>query len=618
MYLLDGRNRDPEAVRDRPRRLRDARRRQRAPASVRSRTCAERRARRRCRRGRGGARPWPSSTRLPRSRASRRSASASRPAWSGAGVRATSRSRSTTAPTRSRRPRASRRSTRSGWHATFFMLGDDGAPRARARRRGRGRRARGRRARRSSTATCSGGCPATARDDIRRCRDTRRRLRRRRARVVPPAVRRSCRTARCAAHATPASRRCCGRRGGATGGGRRRPRRSSPTCCAATSTAARCCCTTPTASPTPGRWRATVGALPLPRRASSPAAACRPVQLGDHGLPSRRRTRRRRPPRPARRRRRRELGAAGVEWLAIVLAVAGGLTYASRGRPAAARRRGAAARALAVSAAARRPRPPAALAARQRSSTSPRTCLEAAALGVGSVVIVGPLLVSGLLFAIPLADLRDRRARRRGARWCPRSLVTARARGVRRGRVARGRRVAGVDAGWVDRRLVRRPSSVGSTDLASGGARSAGAGRLLLGIATGTLYGLTSVLTKSTVDLFDNGDRPDLHALAAIRARCVLDRGADPEPERVPGRPRRRVAAGDLGRRTRSCACIVRRDAVRRDARCAIPRRAGRSPSSRSCAMVSAPFASSTSPLVTHEPKRRRPGVGARRGSLTS
>ena len=35
--------------------------------------------------------------------------------------------------------------------------------------------------------------------------------------------------------------------------------------------------------------------------------------------------------------------------------------------------------------------------------------------------------------------------------------------------------------------------------------RNRGTRALLLGLATGTLYGLTAVLTKSTVDMFDNG-----------------------------------------------------------------------------------------------------------------
>jgi drug/metabolite transporter (DMT)-like permease len=190
-----------------------------------------------------------------------------------------------------------------------------------------------------------------------------------------------------------------------------------------------------------------------------------------------------------------------VEWLAIVLAVAGGFMYA-------------AAAVLQQRVAAEQP-PELSLSPRLLVALFKRPlwllgtlldvvayCLEAAALGVGSVVVVGPLLVSGLLFAIPLASFGT------GARVTSREMVPAvlvtlgLAVFVVVGSPEGGASQASA-LGWALAGSFVAVVAGGLTfagRLASGGRRA-----LLLGVATGTLYGLTSVLTKSTVDLFDNG-----------------------------------------------------------------------------------------------------------------
>jgi drug/metabolite transporter (DMT)-like permease len=130
--------------------------------------------------------------------------------------------------------------------------------------------------------------------------------------------------------------------------------------------------------------------------------------------------------------------------------------------------------------------------------------LEASALGFGSIVIVGPLLVSGLLFAIPLATFGT------GARVTHREMVPA----------------VIVTAGFALFVVIGSPEG-GSSQASTLGWALAGAfvavaagtavmiGRrpetspnhraLLYGLATGTLYGLTAVLTKATVDLIGGG-----------------------------------------------------------------------------------------------------------------
>ena len=131
--------------------------------------------------------------------------------------------------------------------------------------------------------------------------------------------------------------------------------------------------------------------------------------------------------------------------------------------------------------------------------------LEAAALGFGSVVIVGPLLVSGLLFAIPLATFgTGQHATRR--EMVPAVMVTlglALFVGVGEptggGSVASG--LAWAIAGGVIALLAGTALYLGHRPGTAPNRRA-----LMYGLATGTLYGLTAVLTKATVDLLADGD----------------------------------------------------------------------------------------------------------------
>ncbi|HEY7107554.1 MAG TPA: DMT family transporter [Acidimicrobiia bacterium] len=128
--------------------------------------------------------------------------------------------------------------------------------------------------------------------------------------------------------------------------------------------------------------------------------------------------------------------------------------------------------------------------------------LEAGALAAGTVITVAPLLVSGLLFALPLSTI-GHAARVTRKEWIPAIAVTGglavfvvvgSPQGDRSSASAAAWITAGVFVGAVTAVLVALASS-------SVGSRRA----LFLGVATGTVYGLTAVLTKSTVDLLGDG-----------------------------------------------------------------------------------------------------------------
>jgi drug/metabolite transporter (DMT)-like permease len=128
--------------------------------------------------------------------------------------------------------------------------------------------------------------------------------------------------------------------------------------------------------------------------------------------------------------------------------------------------------------------------------------LEAGALATGTVVTVAPLLVSGLLFALPLSTIGStRRVTRR--EWFPAIAVTG---GLAVFVVVgspEGDRSTASLGGWI---AAGTFVAVVTGSLVALAVRSTGSRRALyLGIATGTLYGLTAVLTKATVDLFDDG-----------------------------------------------------------------------------------------------------------------
>lgn len=128
--------------------------------------------------------------------------------------------------------------------------------------------------------------------------------------------------------------------------------------------------------------------------------------------------------------------------------------------------------------------------------------LEAGALATGTVVTVAPLLVSGLLFALPLSTIGSpRRVTRR--EWFPAIAVTGGlAAFVVVGSPEGDRSTASLGA-WI---AAGTFVALVAGSLVALAVRATGSRRALyLGIATGTIYGLTAVLTKATVDLFDNG-----------------------------------------------------------------------------------------------------------------
>jgi len=128
--------------------------------------------------------------------------------------------------------------------------------------------------------------------------------------------------------------------------------------------------------------------------------------------------------------------------------------------------------------------------------------LEAASLGFGSLIVVQPLLVCGLLWALPLATIgRPERVTTR--EWVPAiALVAGLATFVSVGAPEGGRTDASTLA-WV---LTAIGLSIPIT-LAVIAARGAPPHRraLLLAFAAGCTYGMTAALTKSTVALFDDG-----------------------------------------------------------------------------------------------------------------
>jgi drug/metabolite transporter (DMT)-like permease len=125
-------------------------------------------------------------------------------------------------------------------------------------------------------------------------------------------------------------------------------------------------------------------------------------------------------------------------------------------------------------------------------------CFEAAALGFGSIIVVGPLMASGLLFALPFASFRTgRRVTRR--EMIPAVMITAGlavyvAVGAPGGTTSHAAHWAwGVAGGVV---------IVASATLVLLGRRAREPGRraACYGLATGIVYSLTAVLTKATVD----------------------------------------------------------------------------------------------------------------------
>jgi hypothetical protein len=127
---------------------------------------------------------------------------------------------------------------------------------------------------------------------------------------------------------------------------------------------------------------------------------------------------------------------------------------------------------------------------------------QAAALGLGSLVLVQPLLVTTLLFALPLAAWwSGRRLSRADAVW---ALTLAVALALF---VIVAEPTAGVDRAaplrWLPAGVVLGVVLLGC--LAVAAVRRGIVRAVLLGVATALLYGLTAALTKGVVSLLDDG-----------------------------------------------------------------------------------------------------------------
>jgi drug/metabolite transporter (DMT)-like permease len=124
--------------------------------------------------------------------------------------------------------------------------------------------------------------------------------------------------------------------------------------------------------------------------------------------------------------------------------------------------------------------------------------LEAAALGKGSVLVVGPLLASGLLFALPFASFRTgRRVTRR--EMIPAVLITA---GLALYVEVGSPAGTASHASHLEWGIAATAVIAATTVLVALGRRAREPGRraTYYGIATGVVYSLTAVLTKATVD----------------------------------------------------------------------------------------------------------------------
>ncbi len=152
--------------------------------------------------------------------------------------------------------------------------------------------------------------------------------------------------------------------------------------------------------------------------------------------------------------------------------------------------------------------------------------LQAAALGFGSVLLVQALLVTSLLFALPLsARFAGRRITRTEWMWAV-VLAVAVAVIVTVGNPSKGESRAGLEL-WVWVIATLGPVLV----LCLVGARVLSgrpAAAVLLGLVAGSLWGLFAVLTKGVVDRLDDGivalfKTPELYpwAVVAVAATAV-------------------------------------------------------------------------------------------------
>jgi drug/metabolite transporter (DMT)-like permease len=144
--------------------------------------------------------------------------------------------------------------------------------------------------------------------------------------------------------------------------------------------------------------------------------------------------------------------------------------------------------------------------------------LQAAALGLGSVLLVQALLVTSLLFALPInARLTHQRVTRWAWTWAV-LLAGSVAVIVTVGNPTAGQSRASLET-WTAVIVVLGPALA----LCVIGARmwSGPAKAVLLGVVSGALWGVFAVLTKGVVDRLDDGigpllRTPELYAWAAV------------------------------------------------------------------------------------------------------
>jgi drug/metabolite transporter (DMT)-like permease len=144
--------------------------------------------------------------------------------------------------------------------------------------------------------------------------------------------------------------------------------------------------------------------------------------------------------------------------------------------------------------------------------------LQAAALGRGSVLLVQALLVTSLLFALPISAWRSHRKLTRWEWTWAVLLAASVAVIVTVGNPTAGHSRASLDA-WNGVILVMGPALV----LSMIGARvwSGPTRAVLLALVSGSLWGLFAVLTKGVVDRLDDGiwqlvRTPELYAWALV------------------------------------------------------------------------------------------------------
>ncbi len=144
--------------------------------------------------------------------------------------------------------------------------------------------------------------------------------------------------------------------------------------------------------------------------------------------------------------------------------------------------------------------------------------LQAAALGFGSVLLVQALLVTSLLFALPInARLTHRKVTRWEWTWAA-LLAASVAVIVTVGNPTEGHSRASLEI-WTVVIAVLGPLLV--LCVVAAGFLSGPISAVLLAIVSGALWGLFAVLTKGVVDLLDHGlwrllEAPELYAWAAV------------------------------------------------------------------------------------------------------